>query len=128
MRKIVLFICFIFLLPMCTACVNFYPITITGVLESETPKMRITMNTDPHKFGSDGELIQDDNTVIRIVLSISHGSFCIYEYKEFQENEMPGPNTPILYQGECRQKGDTIVLYVDDGSEIVLEKVVESSE
>ena len=120
MRKIVLFICFIFLLPMCTACVNFYPITITGVLESETPKMRITMNTDPHKFGSDGELIQDDGSVIKVVLSQGNGKFIIFQY---QEDEQYGTGSTILYQGKCRQKGDTIVLYVDDGSEIVLEKV-----
>ena len=105
---------------MCTACVNFYPITITGVLESETPKMRITMNTDPHKFGSDGELIQDDGSVIKVVLSQGNGKFIIFQY---QEDEQYGTGSTILYQGKCRQKGDTIVLYVDDGSEIVLEKV-----
>lgn len=128
MRKGTFWIFFISILLICTACVNFFPVTIDGVLESESPKMRITMSTDPHKFGNDGELTQDDGSVIKIVLSINHGSFCIYEFKEFQENEMPGPNTPILYKGKCRQKGDSIVLYVDDGSEIVLKKVDESSE
>ena len=125
MRKITFWIFFVFILLMCTACVNFYPIKVTGTVESESPKMRITMNTDPTKFGNDGEITQDDGSIIKIVFATSHGDFAIYE---FNEDGQYGTDSTILYKGKCRQKGDSIVLYVDDGSEIVLEKVVESSE
>ena len=125
MRKRTFWIFFISILLICTACVNFFPVTIDGVLESESPKMRITMNTDPHKFWSDGELTQDDGSVIKIVFADFHGDFAIYE---FSEDGQYGTNGTILYEGKCRQKGDSIVLYVDDGSEIVLKKVDETSE
>ena len=125
MRKGTFWIFFISILLICTACVNFFPVTIDGVLESESPKMRITMSTDPHKFGNDGELTQDDGTVIKIVFSQGNGKFTIFQY---QEDGQYGTDSTILYEGKCRQKGDSIVLYVDDGSEIVLEKVDESSE
>ena len=124
MRKIIVFIFLMFILSMCTACVNFFPIKVTGIVESESPRMRITMNTDSTKFGNEGELTQDDGSVTKIVFATSHGGFAIYE---FNEDGQYGTNSTILYKGKCRQKDDTIILKVDDGSEIVLEKVDELS-
>lgn len=112
------------ILSICTACVNFFPITITGVLESETPKMRIVMADDPGKFGNDGELTQDDGSIIKIVFAASHGDFAIYE---FNEDGQYGTYGTILYKGKCRQKGDTVILKVDDDTEIVLTKVSDLS-
>ena len=106
------------------ACVNFFPITINGTLESENPKMRIVMSDDPTKFGNDGELIQEDGTVVQIVFSVSHGDFFIFK---FDEEGRYGTDAIVLFEGECRQKDDdTLILFVDDGSKIILKKVVMS--
>ena len=127
-RNIALVLCLSILLT-CSACVNFFPITVRGVLESENPKMTIIMDGDGSTFGNYGELTQDDGSVIEIVLSISPSGFCIYENKEFREDGLPGINTPKLFTGKCRQKGDTIRLILkDDEGEIILKKVGDISE
>lgn len=108
------------------ACVNFFPITINGTLESENPKMRIVFLDDPTTGAKPGELVQEDGTVIEIVFRASHGDFFI-----FQANEEGryGTDAIVLFEGECRQKDDdTLILFVDDGSKIILKKVEETSD
>ena len=124
-RKIILIFCIVILFIL-SACVDFFPITIDGTLESENPKMRIVMSDDPTKFGSDGELIQEDGTVVQIVFSVSHGDFFIFK---FDEEGRYGTDAIVLFEGECRQKDDdTLILFVDDGSKIILKKVEETSD
>ena len=122
MKKRSVLIIVLLLSLMCSACVDFFPLSIDGTLESEDPKIRITLSEDPTKFGSDGELTLDDGTVVKIVFVKSHGSFTIYE---FNENGEYGPDC-ILFKGKYRQKGDTLRLILDDDAgEIMLEKVAD---
>ena len=124
-KKVILIFSFMMLLTL-PACVNFFPITINGTLESENPKMRIVFLDDPTTGAKPGELVQEDGTVIEIVFRASHGDFFI-----FQANEEGryGTDAIVLFEGECRQKDDdTLILFVDDGSKIILKKVEETSD
>jgi len=125
MRKKMTLISFLSILLMCSACVDFSVITLSGTVESENPQICIAITNTSGGYGSPGKFTQDDGSEVEIVFSVFHGNFTIYENKEFNENGMPGLNTPILYNGKYRQKGDTVILYVDDGTEIILKKVSE---
>ena len=124
-KKVILIFSFMMLLTL-PACVNFFPITINGTLESENPKMRIVFLDDPTTGAKPGELVQEDGTVIEIVFMASHGDFFIFEANE---EGLYGTEDIILFEGECRQKDDdTLILFVDDGSKIILKKVEETSD
>ncbi len=124
-RKIILIFCIVILFIL-SACVDFFPITIDGTLESENPKMRIVMLNDPTTGANPGELVQEDGTVVQIVFSVSHGDFFIFKSNE---EGRYGTDDIVLFEGECRQKDDdTLILFVDDGSKIILKKVEETSD
>ena len=121
MRKGIALIPFLIILLVCSAC-DVSPLNMEGTYESEEPKICIVTSTDPTQFGHNGELIQDDGSVVKIVLAGRHGKFFIYK---FQEDGGYGPDDTILYSGEYKSKDDTIILKVDDGKEIILKKVEE---
>lgn len=105
-------------LLLCSGCVDFTPLNIEGILESENPKIRIVISDDPG-FGHDGELIQDDNAVVKILFTGRQGKFFIYKY---QEDKAYGTNSTILFRGSYKIKDDTLILKTEDGSKIILKK------
>ena len=117
------------------SCVNFYPFNTPGVFESEDPEMIIYFDfgddtpvdrTEPdvvRGFGRRGKLTKEDGSVVDIIYSSSHSAFKIFEVSEEWTLRR---DDPVLYSGVARPRGDnTLVLKVDDGSEIILNKVSE---
>lgn len=120
MKKTLIFTYCLLILLLCSACVDFYPLRIDGILESETPQMQIVVSEDATKFGNDGELTDNNGAIVKIVFTAMHGDFIIYK---FQEDEQYGINSTILFSGKYKLKGDTLILNCDDGSKIILKKV-----
>jgi len=118
-KKITLSFC-ILVLIIFSSCVDFNPLKIDGTWESTNPKIRFVISTDPYKFGNDGEFTKDDGTVIKIVFSAARGRFFIWEA---DEEKKYGTDAICLFKGKYKHRGETLILFVDDGSRIVLKKV-----
>lgn len=123
MKKSLTAICLL-LLILCTGCVDFHPVYMGGVYESEDGRLRIYDYNDPGKPGDEGELVLIDGSIQKISFSVSHGDFTI---DRFREDGLYSVDD-IIYRGKARERGDTVTLYVNDGSKIVLKKVADLPE
>ena len=114
-KKITLSFC-ILVLIIFSSCVDFNPLKIEGTWESTNPKIRIDISANPHH----GEFTKDDETVIKIAFYAARGRFFIWEA---DEEKKYGTDAICLFKGKYKHRGETLILFVDDGSRIVSKKV-----
>lgn len=110
------------ILLLCSSCIDPYPMNLEGVVESKVPCIRIDLSSDTDLYQNmNGELVQDDGTIIKISFAAGQGRFFIFKYRE--DGEYGIDDNDILYSGKYRVRGDNLVLYPDDGEKIILEQV-----
>ena len=127
MKKIVATICLLCMFVSLSACVNWFPIKFSGIVESEDPHIRILLNLDPHlDINCNAEWIQDDGTVQKMHFGKGQGQFIMYRYRE--DGFYGIDDDDIIFRGDYRCKEDTLILFLEDGSEITLKKTAEVDE
>ena len=106
------------------SCVEIHRLDIYGIFESENPNMKIyRFHYTDEKLNPDdyGVITNEDGSETKIVFMHAQGHFYIYDFR-MDGGYGPPEGAELLYEGECRQKDDTIVLTEKNGNEIVLKK------
>lgn len=123
MRKCsLLFLLIIMVLPL-YGCIDTSPIIPDGKWCSEDPNMYIEFGAPirPEITGladqteNLGEIYYPDGSFGKIKFTYLHGDFHLYEYQLNGEDLFQE-----LYAGEYKLHEDTLTLYVNDGTEIIL--------
>ena len=107
-----------------SSCVNFRPLNIRGLLESDNPSMRIEIVSNS-VHGYIGEYKQKNGDVVKITFEARKGDFKIYEFQE--DDDYVGKDI-VLFEGEYRVRGKTLILKCDNGDEIILKKIADLPE
>ncbi len=116
-KTFLLAIVFVVITLFCSC--SLYPFRVDGVYESEDSRLIVdfTIEHTLQRGGSLGQFVNEEGVCVEIALIAMHGRFSIYEY--IDDTEFYGE---LLFLGDYRPKGETLILYFDDGTEIVLHK------
>ena len=94
-----------------------------GIFENNDYGIRINIHRYAIEQYDYGEITSKDNSKTKIVFLTFRNTFCICEYQSDGSYLIDG--TEILFKGTFTTKGDSITLDLNDGTQIVLNKVAE---
>ena len=124
---LILIVSIVFLACSCTI----YKIKPNGVYVSEDGNIVINLKPECSKiienpqpeyseyYGYSGKFKDADGSFFEISFESHHGDFIIWKHNIQGQN---GKTAEILLKGKCRQKEESLILYLEDGSNIVLIK------